>query len=100
MTSPLELLQTIIDVIFNIDINHGCPIRLGVEALLETFIAIGVTLAVFFLFLLVFYQKERREKATGRRSGCQHHHSPGGCGHCQDRQAEDPSTVAILPRKE
>ena len=53
--------------------------------MLEMLIAAGAACFVFFLFLLVFLTKDMRERSTGRRSGCQHHHQPGGCGHCQDR---------------
>ncbi len=65
--------------------------------MLEMLIAAGAACIVFFLFLLVFLHKDRRERKTGRRSGCQHHHQPGGCGHCQDQPPGGSLSDATLP---
>ncbi len=73
---------------------------MGAYELLETLIAAVAACAVFFLFLLVFLYKDQRERTTGRRSGCQHHHQPGGCGQCQGQIAKDlPSKAVPSERK-
>ena len=46
--------------------------------MLEMLIAVGAACMVFMLFLIVFFYKDRRERATGRRSGCQAHAQEGG----------------------
>ena len=66
--------------------------------MLETIIVMGVACAVFLLFFLVFYLKEKREQATGRRSGCQHHQTGSGC-HCQGRKSEDGPAGPIISDK-
>jgi hypothetical protein len=68
--------------------------------MLDTLIAMGVACLVFFLFLLVFFRKDVRERTTGRRSGCQSHDPAGGCGHCQGQIAKEaPTTPVIAPEK-
>ena len=67
--------------------------------MLEILIVMGVACGVFLLFLLVFYHKDKRERATGRRSGCQQHQSGGGC-QCQGRISEaGPSGPIIADQK-
>lgn len=67
--------------------------------MLEAIIVMGVACAVFFLFLLVFFYKDKRERATGRRTGCQHHQTGSGC-HCQGRISEEgPSGPVISDKK-
>jgi hypothetical protein len=59
----------------------------------------GVACAVFLMFLLVFYHKDKREQATGRRSGCQHHQSGSGC-HCQGQKSKaSPAGPVISDKK-
>ena len=66
--------------------------------MLEMLIATGAACIVFFLFLLVFFRKDMRERSTGRRSGCQHHHQPGGCGRCQDQNPRGLPSDSALPK--
>jgi hypothetical protein len=48
---------------------------------------------------LVFFYKDKRERATGRRTGCQHHQTGSGC-HCQGRISEEgPSGPVISDKK-
>jgi hypothetical protein len=68
--------------------------------MLDTLIAMGAACIVFFLFLLVFFRKDVRERTTGRGSGCQSQHAAGGCSHCQGRIAEEmPKAPVTAPDK-
>lgn len=58
--------------------------------MLDTLIAMGAACIVFFVFLLVFFRKDRRERATGIRAGCQQQHEEGRCGHCQGKVVPKP----------
>jgi hypothetical protein len=67
--------------------------------MMETLIVLGATCAVFFLFLMVFFYKEWRERTTGRRSGCQHHQSGHSC-QCRGQNSQDSPTGPFLTGKE
>lgn len=67
--------------------------------MLETMIAMGIACVAFFLLLLVFYCKDLRERATGRRSGCQNHQAGGGCRCKGQITADDPPGPIISERK-
>ncbi|MBL0715731.1 MAG: hypothetical protein JJV98_18755 [Desulfosarcina sp.] len=64
--------------------------------MLETLIAMGAACVVFFLFLFVFFLKDRRERSTGRRSGCQNHDQIGSCGHCRGQMPPDRKPVVRI----
>ncbi|MGD8241237.1 MAG: hypothetical protein PVG19_10615 [Desulfobacterales bacterium] len=68
--------------------------------MLETLIVLSAACIVFVLFLLVFFFKDRRERATGRRSGCQAHAQHGGGCRCQGQgpRNRNPEPL-ILDRK-
>ena len=66
--------------------------------MLETLIVMGAACAVFLFFLFVFFRKEMRERETGRRSGCQHHQTGGGC-QCRGQNSQDAPSGPILTGK-
>ncbi len=68
--------------------------------MLETLIVLGAACIVFLLFLLVFFFKDRRERSTGRRSGCQTHAQHGGGCRCKGHDPTDRNPEPlILERK-
>ncbi len=68
--------------------------------MLEILIVLAAACSVFVLFLLVFFLKDRRERATGRRSGCQAHAQHGGGCRCKGHGPTDRNPEPlILERK-
>ncbi len=64
--------------------------------MLETLIVLGAACIVFVLFLLVFFFKDRRERATGRRSGCQAHAQNGGGCRCKNHGHSDRNPEPLI----
>ena len=63
-----------------------------------TLIAMGAGCLVFLVFLFVMFCKDRRERTTGIRAGCQHHQEGRDC-HCQGQIAPHPPDADAAGKK-